>query len=591
MKYYDKKKKRSVVLAASEGEYLVKFKEGQQGETLVTGLSRAERLKSVKWVPRHFVTTVTFDKAATRSTSFKNTLAGIREDESVEDVIPVFKDEEGFQRLIVPGRLLVAYKPGAQKALRTKLTRSRTQILEMSRFGNWLVVGLREGEMIEDAIVRYNEMDEVDYAEPVYYGVNDAEDVGGGPLRWNLEDIDIADAWRITAGAENILIAVIDGMPNVNHPAIKSAFPEGIPGEWDFSDTQTQSSHSTQILSILVADGDDLKGIAPGAIVAPLAVTLEAQYYHQRAEAIFYLAEVLGKGRIGTRAVARAIANCSWKTSGDVAVIRSAIETAAAQGVIFVTSAGNESSTGPHYPSDYSKTINGVFSVAALAPNNQRAPYSNYSTTVSICAPGGAGLPFDTDDIYCADLNDTNTYTAGTSFAAPHLAGTIALMLSVAPRMSFDQIRVALEKTAVPLKNDNPETWPLLGYGKLNAGGAVKAAGQNLPAPQPEDPGTPGVPDAPTNPEAPSNPDGPENPEAPSEPTENPAGNATGPKIDITADTNNQTPTPRSDDFINRVTEEVSEELHRISENWETGDLVRITLEGKGRVTVLDCQA
>ena len=253
----------------------------------------------------------------------------------------------------------------------------------MSRFGNWLVVSLREGETIEDAIAHFNEMEEIDYSEPVYYGINDAEEIGGDPLKWNLEEIDIADAWNITTGANDILIAVIDGMPDISHPAIKSAFVEGFSEEWNFSGTQTLSSHSTQIISILVAKGDELKGISPSAILAPLTVTLEAQYYHQRAEAIFYLAEVLKQGKIGTRKVARAIANCSWKTSGDVGVIRSAIETAASAGVIFVTSAGNESSAGPHYPSDYSKTIEGVFSVAALAPNNRKSTYSNYSTTVA----------------------------------------------------------------------------------------------------------------------------------------------------------------------------------------------------------------
>ena len=124
MKYFDKKKKRSVILAASEGEYLVKFKEGQQGETLVTDLSGMERLKSVKWMPRHFITTVAFEKTAVRTTYFKNSISEIRDDESVEDVIPVFKDEEGFQRLIVPGRLLVAYKPGRKAGSRPNLLKT-----------------------------------------------------------------------------------------------------------------------------------------------------------------------------------------------------------------------------------------------------------------------------------------------------------------------------------------------------------------------------------------------------------------------------------------------------------------------------------
>ena len=289
-------------------------------------------------------------------------------------------------------------------------------------------------------------------------------------------------------------------------------------------------------------------------------------------------------------------------------VIRSAIETAASAGVIFVTSAGNESSAGPHYPSDYSKTIKGVFSVAALAPNNRKSTYSNYSTTVSISAPGGAGLPFDVDDIYCADLNNTNSYTAGTSFAAPHLAGTIALMLSASPQMSFDEIRNTLEKTAGSIKKENPESWLLLGYGKLNAGEAVKMASQILPTPtpQPDEPTTPDeptAPDEPTTPDTPpepkepdspdtppANPEEPTSPEEPPVPQENPSGNANGPKINITVSTENQVPEPQIDAFITKVAAEVRDELNRMSGGWENGDLVRITLEAKGQATVLNCR-
>jgi subtilisin family serine protease len=278
------------------------------------------------------------------------------------------------------------------------------------------------------------------------------------------------------------------------------------------------------------------------------------------------------------RTVSKVIANCSWKTSGDVAVIRNAIETAAQNGVIFVTSAGNESSAGPHYPSDYSKTIEGVFSVAALAPNNRKASYSNYSTTVSICAPGGDGSPLDSNDIYCADLNNTHAYTAGTSFAAPHLSGTIALMLSISPRMSFGDIKDILEKTALSLKAENPELYPLLGCGKLDAGKAVKAAADQT---------------MPSQPRQPENPEDPANHEVPGN-SEQPAGDILGPKIDIVIGNENLTTStstaPANETCIDRMTERVGDELRNMSSSLENGDFVRITLESNGSVTILDYQ-
>jgi subtilisin family serine protease len=582
MKYFDKKKKQSVVLAPSNGEYLVKFKEGLQVENLMAELSKTERLKSLKWIPNSGVTTVGFEKAALRSTSVKNALDGIKEDESVEEVIPVFNDEEGFQRIIVPGRLLIAHMPGTKEDLQAKLIENGIEIFEISRFGNWMIVGLGDGQTIGEAIEYFNEFDEIEYSEPIYYGVNDAEEVGNNSLKWNLAEINIADAWNISTGSNDILIAVIDGMPDITHPAIQPAFTDGISDEWNFSGAQTKSSHSTQIISILAAKSDDIKGISPGAMIAPLSVTLDAQYYYQRAEAIFYLAEVMKKGKIGTRNITRAIANCSWKTSGDVGVIRSAIETAANAGVIFATSAGNEGSTGPHYPSDYSKTIKGVFSVAALAQNNRKAMYSNYSTTVSISAPGGAGLPFDADDIYCADINHSTSYTAGTSFATPHLVGTIALMLSVSPQMSFDEIKATLEKTAVSIKKENPEFWLNLGYGKLNAGAAVNMAGQATPIKDPQF-------EEPSKPDDSINPIKPEISEQPTETnvsSDTPSSISNGPKTTITENSEKQYTSPQIDALIIKI----SKELSRMSDFWKNGDLFRITLETNGQSTVIDCR-
>ncbi len=577
MKYFNKKNKKPVVLTPSKGQFLVKLMEGFQGESLVRRLSQAERLISAKWVPSDFLTVVTFEEEGIRSTSFKNTLNTIKEDESVEDVIPVFMDEEGFQRLIVPGRLLAAYKPGTKEALTTALTGNEFKVIENSRYGNWIIVGLPEKMKIKDAIIYFNNIQEVDYSEPVYYGVNDAEEVSVAALKWNLESINLTDAWNITTGMDEILVAVIDGRPDINHPAIKQSFEEELSDEWDFSGANTLSSHSTQIVSIFVAKGNEVKGISPGVWMAPIIVKLESQYYYQRAESIHYLTEILKKGELNNRKITKVIANCSWKTSGDVGVIREAIETAASSGVIFVTSAGNDSSSGPHYPSDYSKTIKGVFSVAALAPNNRKAEYSNYSTAVSISAPGGAGLPFDVDDIYCADLNNTNSYTAGTSFAAPHLASTIALMLSVNQQMTIDEIKNTLEQTSVSIKEENPEFWPLLGVGKLNTGEAVKEASKarvtSVPYVETARPTEPSVPE-PAKPIT--------EPETPSESA------ASGPKINVTLNTDAPNGALNKEAFITEIVDMVREELHQKSAGWQDGASIRITIESEGTSVILE---
>ena len=551
-------------LTPSREDFLVKFIEGLEGESLTRDLSDAEGIKTVKWVPKKSISIISFEEKALKSTTVKKTLQTLQDDESVEDVIPVFMDDEGFQRLVVPGRLLIAYKPGAETTVKAHFVDNSIEILEESSFGNWVIVALQKGQTIENCIYDYNNIDQIEFCEPVYFGVDDAEQDSSGSLRWNVEEINIADAWNITTGANDIIIAVLDGMPDINHPAIKHAFKDDIPGEWVFSDnTEEKSSHSTNIISILIAKSNEIIGISPGITIVPIVVTLKSQYYHQRAEAIFYLSEILKRREVQNQKVTRVIANCSWKTSGDIEIIRGAIEKAVAAGVIFVTSAGNDNSSGPHYPSDYSKTIKGVFSVAALAPNNRKAEYSNYSNSVSISAPGGAGYPFDFDDIYCADLDSTNSYTAGTSIAAPHLAGTIALMLSVCPELGFDEANDVLAETCFPIREENPEYWALLGFGKLNAGKAVDEANKRhySLAPQPA--------------ESPSS----------SNSGSHSGGSEVGPKISISMKNEYSKET-----FIFKSVEKIAKELRQISSDLQTGELIRVKLETKKRSTIFDCR-
>ncbi len=89
----------------------------------------------------------------------------------------------------------------------------------------------------------------------------------------------------------------------------------------------------------------------------------------------------------------------SWKTTGDVALIRDAVNTAAARNAVVVASAGNypERENQPHYPSDYPVVI----STAAVRPDGKRTSYSYYGAEVDISAPGGATNPPE-DRIYSA---------------------------------------------------------------------------------------------------------------------------------------------------------------------------------------------
>lgn len=132
---------------------------------------------------------------------------------------------------------------------------------------------------------------------------------------------------------------------------------------------------------------------------------------------------------------------------------QNAINNAIAQGAVIVVAAGNANDNVSKYrPANCS----GVISVAALNRLGGRASYSNYGSGVTIAAPGG-DEPLDTNGVLSL-LNDGETipagdvyrYYRGTSMAAPHVSGVIALLLSRENGLTPAEIRQWIQATARP---------------------------------------------------------------------------------------------------------------------------------------------
>jgi serine protease len=121
---------------------------------------------------------------------------------------------------------------------------------------------------------------------------------------------------------------------------------------------------------------------------------------------------------------------------------------------------------------------NGVIAVAAIDEVGEKAPFSNYGARVDIGAPGmeiistmnkGTTVPGE----------DNYALYSGTSMAAPHVAGTIGLMLAVNPELTPEAIRTRLRSTTRPYPSEsscvkNGEM--RCGTGMLDAARAVEAA-------------------------------------------------------------------------------------------------------------------
>lgn len=275
-------------------------------------------------------------------------------------------------------------------------------------------------------------------------------------------DIDAPQAWNITAGKKNVVVAVIDTGCDLDHPDLESnILPRGNE-DWDFAASDSvpwdSGTHGTHVAGTVAArrNTKGVVGVAPSVWVMPLRVNLTSGKNQNRADAINYVAKQALKYKNSRRYVI----NCSWKMSGHHSGVLFAIRNAIAKNVVVVFAAGNANSNidvSPQYPAIYPEVI----AVAATDQRDERASFSNYGKKVDVAAPGV--------NIYSTIPNDTYGYKNGTSMASPHVAGLAALIWSKNLGLSNSQVRKCIENTCDNIDSKNPAYSGLLGKGRINA--------------------------------------------------------------------------------------------------------------------------
>jgi hypothetical protein len=162
---------------------------------------------------------------------------------------------------------------------------------------------------------------------------------------------------------------------------------------------------------------------------------------------------------------------------------QAAIDAAFAVGVTraIVVAAGNESTDAS---TSAPANCAGVISVASTTSIGKLAAYSNFGPTVTVSAPGGQpsfsqflqGIVVLSNAGATTPTSDSFANEGGTSFAAPMVAGTVSLMLAVAPGLSAQQVHDIVVSTAKPFPAGSDCTPATCGPGIVDAGSAVRAA-------------------------------------------------------------------------------------------------------------------
>jgi subtilisin family serine protease len=414
----------------------------------------------------------------------------------IANSLPVMIDQEGLTRYFLPDEFTVQFLGDVSKEQAERIISEQgSRILVEQRTPGYYTLAVPEGRGLFETIREFSSLEEVAFAEPSEVGFNWLQqyipDDPDFPQLWGLHntgqtvngvagtadaDIDAPEAWDLTRGDPDVIIAVIDTGADLTHPDLApNILPRGAE-DWNFAHPTATSpqdihrdSHGTHVSGTIAAvdNAQGVIGVAPGCRVMPLRVSstwhgvLQTQAV---ADAINYVSQ-----QAAANPDRRYIINGSLGGS-DHAGIRNAILDAVNNNIVAVFVAGNENQDTditPVYPGAYPEVI----CVAALDQNDQKATFtrgaSNFGTNVDVSAPGG--------NIWSTTVGSYG-FSSGTSMAAPHVSGVAALVWSVNRNLSNQQVRRVIENTCDDIDAANPGFVGTLGRGRVNASRAVSLA-------------------------------------------------------------------------------------------------------------------
>ena len=251
--------------------------------------------------------------------------------------------------------------------------------------------------------------------------------------------------------------------------------------------------HGTHVAGTVAAEtfnGVGVVGVAPMARIMPVRVlgVSGSGTSYDIAQGILYAAGLVNDS--GTVPGRRAdVINLSLRSPGSCsALFANAVARARAQGSIVVAAAGNDNGAAVGQPAN----CPGAIAVSAIAYDGAIATYSNIGPEVAVTAPGGdpsRSSPAGRDEIWSLSATFvTNAAGAtsrqpnyrglqGTSMAAPHVAGVLAMMRAVNPSLSPATIDGLLASGAMTDEVGAAGRDNLFGYGRINALKAVLATG------------------------------------------------------------------------------------------------------------------
>ncbi|MFE5209693.1 S8 family serine peptidase [Streptomyces sp. NPDC056600] len=276
------------------------------------------------------------------------------------------------------------------------------------------------------------------------------------PEGWHLTAMKAREMWKTSTG-DGVTVAVIDSGVNPQTPSLKGqVIEDGISGTAGYKATVDTDGHGTSMAENIAGTGagGGIKGLAPGAKILPIRLGIDLSKSEKKKAPT--VAQAIRAAADSDARIINMSFGAPWIRDEDVAAVRYAYS----KGKLLFASVGNDagkkSPEGKNigYPAGYPYVVG----VAAVDKASTVGKFSEQGADVDLAAPGLdlSGWCDDTFTRYCP--------AQGTSYAAAIASASAALIWSVHPEWTNNQVLNALIETA---GRDWPreETSVYLGHG------------------------------------------------------------------------------------------------------------------------------
>jgi hypothetical protein len=387
-----------------------------------------------------------------------------------------------------------------EQMFRSQFSKKLPDLPDISRIYR---ITIADGVDVRRAAMLFDSDPLVEYAEPIPF--NYLHETPNDPLfdvQWFLDSIEAEGAWDVHKGEDGAEVVVgisdtgvawrhedlVDNiLQNLGEDADGdgrvieqsgdtwifdpddvngfdddgNGYPDDFVG-WNFfdddeaedNDPDDPDSHGTHVAGLAAARTDNGVGVSSVSwnvkILPTSASNTESEGIDRGYSCVVYLAENGAD-----------VINMSWGSDTTSQAAQDVMDYATGLGSLLVSSAGNDNVSDPHYPS----ALPGVISIASVGRSDRLATYSNFGLSIDITSPGGAGING------MRSTTPPNNYgnKDGTSMASPVAAGLFALVKSLHPSWSNEQLIEQVLGTADSIDDLNVSKVGLIGEGRINA--------------------------------------------------------------------------------------------------------------------------